>query len=106
MNRVNIQDQFLNQIRKEKINVVVELLSGSSLSGIRVISFDNFSLLVAPPGKEGEPVLIYKHAISSIRPEGEGHRFRFTVGQGGSSEGFRNPPRFAGRGSGGGSSES
>lgn len=100
MNRINIQDQFLNQVRKEKMPVTVELISGSRLDGIRVLSFDNFSILMDPPGKENAPVLIYKHAIALIRPEGDGRRFRFS----GTSEGFKNPPRFVDRDQGGDSS--
>jgi len=57
----NIQDQFLNQSRKERIKVSVKLMSGEKLEGI-VKSFDNFSVLMEISGD----ILIYKHAIASI----------------------------------------
>ncbi len=60
-NQINIQDQFLNRIRRDRIRVTVELLSGQKVEGI-VTSFDNFSLLV----RSERDQLIYKHAISSI----------------------------------------
>lgn len=57
----NIQDQFLNQSRKERIKVVVKLMSGEKLEGL-VKSFDNFSVLMEIQGD----ILVYKHAIASI----------------------------------------
>ena len=57
----NIQDQYLNQARKERVHVVVVMMSGERLEGY-IKSFDNFCLLI-----EGEgDILLYKHAISSI----------------------------------------
>ncbi len=60
-NQINIQDQFLNRVRRDRIRVTVELISGQKIEGI-VTSFDNFSLLV----RSERDQLIYKHAISSI----------------------------------------
>ncbi|ANA40080.1 MULTISPECIES: RNA chaperone Hfq [Geobacter] len=57
----NIQDQYLNQSRKERIKVAVRLMSGEKLEGY-IKSFDNFSVLMEIQGD----MLIYKHAISSI----------------------------------------
>lgn len=57
----NIQDQYLNQSRKERIKVVVQLMSGDKLEGF-IKSFDNFSVLMDVQGD----ILIYKHAISTI----------------------------------------
>lgn len=57
----NIQDQYLNQSRKERIKVAVRLMSGDKLEGY-IKSFDNFSVLMEIQGD----MLIYKHAISSI----------------------------------------
>ena len=57
----NIQDQYLNQSRKERIKVVVQLMSGNKLEGF-IKSFDNFSILM----EFGGDLLIYKHAIASI----------------------------------------
>lgn len=57
----NIQDQYLNQSRKERVKVAVQLMSGDKLEGY-IKSFDNFSVLMEIQGD----ILIYKHAISSI----------------------------------------
>ena len=61
----NIQDAFLNSARREKINVVIHLLQGSTLSG-RIKSFDKFSVLLDVGGQD---VLIFKHSISTIAQE-------------------------------------
>jgi len=60
-NQINIQDQFLNRIRRDRIRVTVELMSGQKIEGI-MTSFDNFSLILRGDADQ----LIYKHAISSI----------------------------------------
>jgi host factor-I protein len=60
-NQINIQDQFLNRIRRDRIRVTVELMSGQKIEGI-MTSFDNFSLILRSEADQ----LIYKHAISSI----------------------------------------
>lgn len=57
----NIQDQYLNQSRKERVKVVVQLMSGNKMEGY-IKSFDNFSVLMEVHGD----ILIYKHAISTI----------------------------------------
>ncbi len=62
----NIQDVFLNKIRKEKMSVTVFLVNGVKLQGI-VTWFDNFSLLLK---RETHVQLVYKHAISTIMPGG------------------------------------
>ena len=60
----NVQEIFLNTIRKEKIPVTVFLINGVKLQGI-VTWFDNFSLLLK---REAHVQLVYKHAISTIMP--------------------------------------
>ena len=60
-NQINIQDQFLNRIRRDRIRVTIELMSGQKIEGI-MTSFDNFSLILRGEADQ----LIYKHAISSI----------------------------------------
>ena len=60
----NVQEVFLNSIRKEKIPVTVFLINGVKLQGI-VTWFDNFSLLLK---REAHVQLVYKHAISPIMP--------------------------------------
>lgn len=57
----NIQDQYLNQARKERVRVGVIMMSGDKLEGF-IKSFDNFSVLLDSNGD----ILIYKHAISTI----------------------------------------
>ena len=63
-NSGNLQDLFLNQVRKERIPVNIYLTNGFQYRGI-VKGFDNFVVLVETDGKQA---LIYKHAISSINP--------------------------------------
>ncbi len=58
----NIQDGFLNSLRKEKSVVTVYLVSGVKLSG-RIRSFDKFAVILDSNGQEQ---LIFKHAISTI----------------------------------------
>ncbi len=62
----NVQDVFLNKIRKEKMTVTVFLVNGVKLQGV-VTWFDNFSMLLR---REGHVQLVYKHAISTIMPGG------------------------------------
>ncbi|WP_027408789.1 RNA chaperone Hfq [Anoxybacteroides tepidamans] len=62
---INIQDQFLNQLRKDGTQVTVFLLNGFQLRGL-VRGFDNFTVLLEVQGKQQ---LIYKHAISTFAPE-------------------------------------
>lgn len=60
----NLQDKFLNKIRKEKMSVTVFLVNGVKLQGV-VTWFDNFSMLLR---RDSHSQLIYKHAISTIMP--------------------------------------
>jgi len=60
-NQINVQDQFLNRIRKDRKHVVIELNTGRKIEGI-ILSFDNFSVVIR--GETDQ--LIYKHAICSI----------------------------------------
>lgn len=62
---VNIQDQFLNQLRKENIPVTIFLLNGFQLRGF-VRAFDNFTIILETEGKQQ---LVYKHAISTFSPQ-------------------------------------
>ena len=61
---INIQDNFLNQARKENIVVVIHLVNGFQLKGL-VKGFDNFTVVLESMGKQQ---MIYKHAISTITP--------------------------------------
>ena len=60
----NLQDSYLNQLRKDKTPVVVYLTNGVRLRGA-IKSFDNFVILL----EESTQSLIYKHAVSTIVPE-------------------------------------
>ena len=62
----SIQDIFLNKIRKDKKTVTVFLVNGGKLQGV-VTWFDNFSILLR---RETHAQLVYKHAISTIMPNG------------------------------------
>ncbi|MBN6887265.1 host factor-I protein [Cytobacillus horneckiae] len=62
---INIQDQFLNQLRKDNANVTVFLLNGFQIRG-QVKGFDNFTVLFESEGKQQ---LVYKHAISTFAPQ-------------------------------------
>jgi host factor-I protein len=63
--QINLQDTFLNQVRKENVGVMIYLIGGVQLRG-NVRGFDSFTLLLDSPGKPIQ--LVYKHAITSIVP--------------------------------------
>lgn len=60
----NLQDTFLNQVRKEKTPVTVFLVNGVKLQGV-ITWFDNFCVLLR---RDGHSQLVYKHAISTVMP--------------------------------------
>jgi len=62
--KVNIQDQYLNQVRKEKIQIQIDV-DGGIFEGV-INSFDLFCVIMFV--ESVGPVLIYKSAIKSIRP--------------------------------------
>jgi host factor-I protein len=62
----NLQDNFLNQLRREKIPVIIYLMNGVRLKGI-IKGFDNFVIIL----KENTLSLIYKHSVSTIVSEKE-----------------------------------
>ncbi|HWK22324.1 MAG TPA: RNA chaperone Hfq [Ureibacillus sp.] len=64
MKSINLQDTFLNNLRKNNTFVTVFLLNGFQLKGL-VKSYDNFTVLLEVEGKQH---LIYKHAISTFSP--------------------------------------
>jgi len=61
---INLQDVFLNQVRKEHISVTIYLTNGFQLKGL-VKGFDNFTVVLDTDGRQQ---LVYKHAISTISP--------------------------------------
>ena len=62
--QINLQDAFLNQVRKENIPVTIYLVNGFQLKG-SVRGFDNFTVILEFDGKQQ---MVYKHAISTITP--------------------------------------
>jgi len=60
----NLQDTFLNHVRKQKVPVTVFLVNGVKLQGV-ISWFDNFCVLLR---RDGHSQLVYKHAISTIMP--------------------------------------
>jgi|SRR6185436_17708520 len=63
--QLNLQDIFLNQVRKENISVTIYLIGGVQLRGM-VRGFDAFTILLDSVGKPTQ--LVYKHAVTSIVP--------------------------------------
>ena len=63
----NLQDTFLNAVRKSKTPLTIFLVNGVKLQGV-VSWFDNFCVLLRGDGRP--PQLVYKHAISTIAPGG------------------------------------
>ena len=64
MNIINLQDTFLNKLRKEKITITLYLNNGFKLTGT-VLGFDNYVIFIETD--KGQQ-LVYKHAITSILP--------------------------------------
>jgi len=60
----NLQDAFLNHVRKQKVPVTIFLVNGVKLQGV-ITWFDNFCLLLR---RDAQSQLVYKHAISTILP--------------------------------------
>ena len=63
-NQSNLQDNFLNAVRKTKNPVTLFLVNGVKLQGV-ITWFDNFSVLLR---RDGTVQLVYKHAVSTIMP--------------------------------------
>lgn len=61
---VNLQDVFLNSVRRDHTTIVVYLVSGFQIKG-QVKGFDNYTVVIDSDGKQE---LVYKHAISTIIP--------------------------------------
>ena len=67
----NVQDVFLNHIRKNKLPVTVFLVNGVKLQGV-ISWFDNFCVLLR---RDNHSQLVYKHAISTVMPAGPVHLY-------------------------------
>lgn len=72
----NLQDAFLNLLRRNKMPVTMFLVKGVKLQGI-VTWFDNFSILLR---RDGQSQLVYKHAISTIMPSAPIQVSQFQIG--------------------------
>ena len=70
---LNLQEIFLNQVRRTKMQVTVFLVNGFQIRGV-VTGFDSFTVVL---DSEGKQQLIYKHAISTIQPQ---KALKFTEG--------------------------
>ncbi|MGB9845968.1 MAG: RNA chaperone Hfq [Desulfotomaculales bacterium] len=62
--QLNLQDAFLNQVRKENMPVTIFLVNGFQLKGL-IKGFDNFTVIMESDGKQ---MMVYKHAISTVSP--------------------------------------
>jgi host factor-I protein len=67
----NLQDTFLNSVRKSKTPLTIYLVNGVKLQGV-VAWFDNFCVLLR---RDGQAQLVYKHAISTIMPSQPVHLY-------------------------------
>lgn len=65
MNKNNIQDHLLNQVRKDKTQITIYLSNGVPIKG-KVISFDNFTIIMETKDKQ---IMVYKHAVTTITPD-------------------------------------
>ena len=61
--KLNIQDRFLNAVRKDAAPVTIHIINGFTLKDAIVKSFDSYSILVECEGKQ---MMIYKHAVSTV----------------------------------------
>lgn len=80
---INLQDMFLNQVRKEGIAVTIYLTNSVQLRG-QVRGFDAFTVLLDSPGKPTQ--LVYKHSVASIVPNKQISSYRGFGEEGAGSE--------------------
>ncbi len=64
--QTNLQDAFLNRLRREKTPVTIIVMNGFQLNHLLITGYDNFVILADNGEKQ---IMIYKHAISTIAPE-------------------------------------
>ena len=72
--KINVQDQFLNQARREKVKVQVDLADGQKLVG-QIKSFDNYCVIIEADAYH----LVYKHAITNVN-SAKGGKMAVVVG--------------------------
>jgi host factor-I protein len=73
----NLQDTFLNHVRKAKTPLTIFLVNGVKLQGV-ITWFDNFCVLLR---RDGHSQLVYKHAISTVMPTGPIQLFESDAGE-------------------------
>ena len=81
----NLQDTFLNAVRKAKMPVTMFLVNGVKLQG-NISWFDNFCVLLR---RDGQSQLVYKHAISTVMPSGPVQLFEQEAESGAGEDGGR-----------------
>ncbi len=64
-NAINLQDVFLNSVRKDHVQITIYLINGYQLKGF-VKGFDNYTIILESDNNKQQ--LVYKHAISTISP--------------------------------------
>ena len=64
MSKVNLQDNFLNQVRRDNVLITLYLINGFQLKGV-IRGFDNFTVIIESDGKQ---MLVYKHAFLNHHP--------------------------------------
>lgn len=67
-NKLNVQDGFLNAVRKAGVPVMIYVTNGYLIKNAKILGFDSFSLLIEA---DGVKTLVYKHAVSTITPAGD-----------------------------------
>ena len=72
--KFNIQDQFLNQMRKDQTPVTMEMVNGTSFKGL-IRGFDSFCVIIEGATQS----LVYKHAVASISPAEPGKEIKIGV---------------------------
>ena len=85
--RINVQDQFLNQARRERVEVRIDLADGQKLVGM-VKSFDNYCVILETDAYN----LVYKHAITNISTA-KGGKMSVVVGDHRDGDDHRDRPR-------------
>ena len=65
--RSNLQDEFLNRIRKSRTPVTIHVINGYQLNHLKILSYDSY--VISAVDDRGAQKLIYKHAISTLTPE-------------------------------------
>lgn len=63
---INLQDTFLNQVRREQMPVTIHVTNGYQINNAVIQGYDSFVILAEAEGKQ---LMIYKHAVSTISPQ-------------------------------------